>query len=76
MDVEKKDEEKQEDSAHLVTHVNNILHSTFSNVEVYINNQQIYHSNGLDGHKSYIFNNFKEPSLNKSGFSTARGMTL
>ena len=26
----------------LVTQVNNILHSIFSNVEVYINNQQIY----------------------------------
>ena len=31
----------------------------FSNVEVYINNQQIYNSNGLSAHKSYISNNFK-----------------
>ena len=30
-----------------VIDVNNILHSIFSNVEVYINNQQIYNSNGL-----------------------------
>ena len=43
----------------LVTHVNNILQSIFSNVEVYINNQQIYNSNGLYAHKSYISNNFK-----------------
>ena len=43
----------------LVTHVNNILHSIFSNVEVYINNQQIYNSIGLYAHKSYISNNFK-----------------
>ena len=43
----------------LVTHVNNILHSIFSNVEVYINNQQIYNSNGLYAHTSYISNNFK-----------------
>ena len=42
-----------------ITHVNNIMHSIFSNVEVYINNQQIYHSNGLYAHKSYISNNFK-----------------
>ena len=42
-----------------VTHVNNILHSIFSNVEVYINNQQIYNSNGLYAHKSYNSNNFK-----------------
>ena len=42
----------------LITHVNNILHSIFSNVEVYINNQQMYNSNGLYAHKSYISNNF------------------
>ena len=43
----------------LVTHVNNLLHSIVSNVEVYINNQQIYNSNGLYAHKSYISYNFK-----------------
>ena len=43
----------------VVTHVNNILYSIFSNVGVYINNQQIYNSNGLYAHKSYISNNFK-----------------
>ena len=37
----------------------NIKHSMFSNVEVYINNQQFYNSNGLYAHKSYISNNFK-----------------
>ena len=35
------------------------MHSIFSNVEVYINNQQIYISNGLYAHKFYISNNFK-----------------
>ena len=43
----------------LVTHIINILHPIFSNVEVYINNQQIYNSNGLYAHKFYISNNFK-----------------
>ena len=67
---ETKKEQKQEAKAeeedtveeapvHLVTHVNNILHSFFSNVEKYNNNQQIYNSNGLYVHKSYISNNFK-----------------
>ena len=42
-----------------VTYVNNIMHSVFSNVEVYINNQQIYNPNGLYAHKSYISNKFK-----------------
>ena len=53
------EETAEEEPVPLVTHVNNILHSIFSNVEVYINNQQIYNSNGLYAHKSYISNNFK-----------------
>ena len=58
--VDTADEEMEEDPAvPLVTHVNNTLHSIFSNVEVYINNQQIYNSNGLFAHRSYVSNNFK-----------------
>ena len=52
------DEEGQEEVAR-VTYVSNILHSIFSNVEVYINNQQIYNSRGLYALKSYISINFK-----------------
>ena len=43
----------------LVTLVHNILQSFFSNKEVYINNPQIYNSNGLYPHKFYISKNFK-----------------
>ena len=53
------EETVEEETVPLVTHVNNILHSILSNVEVYINNQQIYKSNGLYAHKSYFSNNFK-----------------
>ena len=42
-----------------VTYVNNTKPSKFSNVDVYINNQQIYNSNGLYAHKFYISNNFE-----------------
>ena len=52
------DDEEEEEVAR-VTYVINIMHSIFSNVEVYINNQHIYNSNGLYAHKSYISNNFK-----------------
>ena len=52
------DDEEEEEVAR-VTYVNNIMHSIFSNVEVYINNQQIYNSKGLYAHKSYISKNFK-----------------
>ena len=57
----KAEEETAEEDAPvpLITDVSNILHSIFSNVEVYINNQQIYNSNGLYAHKAYISNKFK-----------------
>ena len=53
------DDNEEEEEVDRVTYVNNIMHSIFSNVEEYINNQQIYNSNGLYAHKSYISNNFK-----------------
>ena len=65
MRKERKEEAKEEEEETaeddppvlLVTHVNNILYSIFSNAEFYINNQQIYNSNRLNAHKSYISNN-------------------
>ena len=57
--AEEEETAEEEAPVPLVTHVNNILHSIFSNVEVYINNEQIYNSNGLYAHVDYISNNFK-----------------
>ena len=51
-------EEEEEAAVPLVTHVNITLHSIFSNVEVYLNNQQCYTSNGLYADKSHTSNNF------------------
>ena len=48
---EQTEEEVQESPVFLVFYVHNILRSIFSNVEVYIKNQQIYKSNGLPAHK-------------------------
>ena len=56
---DKKADAADDNEVPLIIHVNNIMHSIVSNVEVYINNQQIYNSNGLYAHKSYISNNFK-----------------
>ena len=53
------DDSDQEEEVARVTNVNNIMHSIFSNVEVYISNQQIYDSNELYAHKSYNSNNYK-----------------
>ena len=53
------DDSEEEEEVARVTYVNNILHSLFSNVELYINNQQIYNFNGLYAHKSDVSINFK-----------------
>ena len=71
------DEEMEEDSpVPLVTHVSKNLHSIFYKVEVYINNQQTYSSNGLYVHKSYIFNNFKGTISVYKEFCTAKVVTM
>ena len=53
------DEEREQEEVARFTCVNNIMQSIFSNVEVYIDNQQIYNYNGLYAHESYISNSFK-----------------
>ena len=59
-----------------ITHVNNILHSLFSNAELYINNQQIYNSNGLYAHKSHISNNFRSTLSDCKGVLHCEAMTM
>ena len=56
-----------------ITHVNNILQSIFSNAEVYINNHQIYNSNGFFAHKSHIYNNFKSTLSDYKGVLHGEG---
>ena len=67
--------EEEEAPILLVTHVNKIIHSIFSNVEKHINNQQIYDSNGLYAHKSYISKIFKAATSENKGVLHARGTT-
>ena len=55
------------------THVNSILHSIFSNAELYINNHQIYKSNGLYAHKSHISNNFESTLSDYNGVLHCEG---
>ena len=58
--AEEEEMAEEEAPVPLVTYVNNILHSMFSLVELYISNQQIHNSNGLYAHKSYLSDNFGE----------------
>ena len=56
-----------------ITHVNNILHSIFSNAELYINNHQIYSSNGLYALKAHIFKNFESTLSEDKGVLQCEG---
>ena len=56
-----------------ITHVNNILHSIFSNAELYIINHQIYKSNGRNAHKSHVSNNFKSTLSDYKGVLHCEG---
>ena len=60
-------EEEGEASVPLLTLVNNFLHSFFLNIEVYINNQQIYNPNKLYAHNSYLSNNFRAANSEHNG---------
>ena len=73
--TESGDDEKEEEIAR-VTYVNNIKHSIFSNVEVYINNQQIYNSmNSM--HTSLTFQTtLRLPSLNTRELCIVKAMTM
>ena len=56
-----------DEDLHYLTHVNNLLHSLFSNCKVYLNNQQVYNPNGLNGHKALIFEEFNASIRNNEG---------
>ena len=62
-----------DDDLQYLTHVNNLLHSLFSNCEVYLNNQQVYNSNGLYGHKALISNEFNASTKNNEGILARHG---
>ena len=62
-----------DDDLHYLAHVNNLLHSLFSNCEVYLNNQQVYISNGLYRHKVLISNEFNASTRNNEGILACHG---
>ena len=56
-----------------IAHVNIVLHSIFSNAELYNNNHQIYNSNELYAHKSHFSNNFKRTLSDNKGVLHCEG---
>ena len=66
-------EETDETLVKKVTCVNNILHSLFSNCEVFVNNTQIYNSNNLYPHKAFISNEFNGAHAEYKGLLQCHG---
>ena len=66
------EEEEEDVPVPLITHVNNVLHSIFSDVDMYIKNQQIYKSNRLYVQKFKVFINFKEVISEYKAVRTAK----
>ena len=51
-DKAKSEEDSDEEPQSYLTHVNNLLHSLFSNCEVYFNKTMFYNTYGLYLHKA------------------------
>ena len=66
-------EEEEDAPVPLGACTNNILHSISSNVEVYINNQQIYKSKGLYAHVSYFSKKFNGAIFGNKGVLHCEG---
>ena len=64
---------EEEEGVPHITHMNNILHFIFPNAELYIDNHQIYNSNGLYAHKSHISHNFKNTLSDYKGVLRCEG---
>ena len=62
-----------DDDLQYLTHVINLLHSLFSNCEVYVNIQRVYNSKGLYGHKALISNEFNASTVNNEGSLACHG---
>ena len=62
-----------DDDLHYLTHVNSLLHSLFSNCEVHLNNQQVYNSNDLYGHKALNSNEFNASKRKNEGILVCLG---
>ena len=58
------------------TFVNNLLHSLFSNCEVYFNNTKVYNANGLYPHKAQISNEFNSSAVSNKGILAGHGYSF
>lgn len=67
------DEMGSSSTTSLVIPVNNMMHSLFSNVELYMNGTPVYTSNGLYGHKAFISNEISHTAGMKNSLLKCQG---
>ena len=74
--TETRDDEEEEEELSRVTYVNNIMHSIFPKVEVYINNERI--TIPMDSKHTSLTPraNSRQPSLNTRDFCILKAMTM
>ena len=73
---EKSEEDSDEEPQTYLTYVNNLLHSLFSNCEVYFNNTMVYNANGLNPHKTQISNEFNSSAVSDKGILACHGYSF
>ena len=72
----KLEEDSDEEPQTCLTYVNNVLHSLFSNCEVYFNHTMVYNANGLYPHKTRISNEFNSSAVSNKGILACHGYSF
>ena len=72
----KSEEDSDDEPQTHLTYVSNLLHSLFSNCEVYFNKTIVYNANGLYPHKAQISNKFNSSAVSNKGIFACHGYSF
>ena len=70
------EEDSDEEPQTYLPYLINLLHSLFSNCEVYFNNTVVYNANGLYPHKAQISNEFNSSAVSNKGILVCHGYSF
>ena len=70
------EEDSDEEPQTYLTYLINLLHSLFSNCEVFFNNSVVYNANGLYPHKAQISNEFNSSAVSNKGILACHGYSF
>ena len=72
----KSEEDLEEEAQTYLNYVNIILHSLFSNCEVFSINTMAYNANGLYPHEAQILNKFNSSAVSNKGLLACHGYSF